>query len=295
VNPAVRIAAVRRVGRSGTSSSSDSDLVAVEEPLQLEIEHGAPGARQRLNAGVVLRTPGRDEDLAAGLLFAEGFIREAADIHQFETPAATHLRISLRAGLTLDERLARRVLVRTGACGLCGRDAIDDLAGLGAVVRPAGAPVSADLIRSLPRHLRDRQAVFNETGGLHAAASFSPDGALLSVAEDVGRHNAVDKLVGGALLAHSSGLLAHSSGFLAHSTGLLAHSTSLPSLPLLLVSGRAAFEIVHKAVMAGVTVLAAVGAPSSLAVETARAFDLTLVGFLRDDRFNIYSGFDRIV
>lgn len=281
MNPAVRIAAVRRVGPSGTSSTSDSDLVAVEEPLQLEIEHGAADARQRLNAGVVLRTPGRDEDLAAGLLFAEGFIREAADIHQFDTPAAGQLRISLRAGLTLDERLARRVLVRTGACGLCGRDAIDDLAGLGAAVRPPGAPVTAGLIRSLPGHLRGRQAVFNETGGLHAAASFSADGVLMSIAEDVGRHNAVDKLVGEALLAHS---------------GSLAHSTPLPLLPsLLLVSGRAAFEIVHKAVMAGVTVLAAVGAPSSLAVETARAFDLTLVGFLRDDRFNIYSGFDRIV
>lgn len=274
MNPAVRIAAVRRVGPPDSPSLSDSDLVAVEEPLQLDIEHGARDVRQHLNAGVVLRTPGRDEDLAAGLLFAEGFIREGADIAGFETPAAGHLRVSLRPALVLDERLARRVLVRSGACGLCGRDAIDDLAGLGAVVRPAGTPVPASVIQALPGQLRGGQAVFNETGGLHAAAFFTAEGTLVSIAEDVGRHNAVDKLVGRALLAHS---------------------TSLPSLPLLLVSGRVAFEIVHKAVMAGVSVLAAVGAPSSLAVDTARAFDLTLVGFLRDGRFNIYSGFDRIV
>lgn len=271
---------MRRVGAADASSLSDSDLVAVEEPLQLEIEHGADGARQRLNAGVLLRTPGRDEDLAAGLMFAEGFIRDAADIDAFETVAGGHLRVSLRRGLVLDERLARRVLVRSGACGLCGRDAIDDLAGLGARAVPAGSPVSSALIRSLPAHLRGRQAVFNETGGLHAAAFFDTGGTLRSIAEDVGRHNAVDKLVGAAL----------------RTSGLQAHGSSAPLHPsLLLVSGRAAFEIVHKALMARVSVLAAVGAPSSLAVETARAFDLTLVGFLRDDRFNVYSGFDRIV
>jgi FdhD protein len=277
---AVRIAPMRRVGTAATVPSTDSDLLAVEEPLQLEIEHGVRDARTRLNAGVVLRTPGRDEDLAAGLLFAEGFIRGADAIVGFETVSPGHLRISLQPDIELDERLARRVLVRSGACGLCGRDAIDDLAGLGARAAAGVAPISATLVRSLPVLLRARQAVFNETGGLHAAAFVDANGELISVAEDIGRHNAVDKLVGALLRS-------------------LLRSAS-PSFggqapPILLVSGRAAFEIVHKAVMAGVAILAAVGAPSSLAVETARAFDLTLVGFLREDRFNIYSGFDRIV
>jgi FdhD protein len=137
------------------------------------------------------------------------------------------------------------------------------------------------LVRSLPGRLRERQAVFNETGGLHAAAFVDLAGTLVSIAEDIGRHNAVDKLVGARLRGTPQ---THPG------TGLLR-----TPVPILLVSGRAAFEIVHKAVMAGVVILAAVGAPSSLAVETARAFNLTLVGFLREDRFNIYSGFERIV
>lgn len=267
---------MRRVGADATAPITDSDLLAVEEPLQLEIEHGAGGSRARLNAGVVLRTPGRDEDLATGLIFAEGFIRGAEGIAGFETVTPGHLRISLQPQVELDERLARRVLVRSGACGLCGRDAIDDLTGLGARAVANAATVSASLVRSLPALLRARQAVFNETGGLHAAAFVDAQGELVSIAEDIGRHNAVDKLVG-ALLRSA------------------APSFGAQAPPVLVVSGRAAFEIVHKAVMAGVSVLAAVGAPSSLAVETARAFDLTLVGFLREDRFNIYSGFERIV
>jgi FdhD protein len=265
----VRLAAVRRVGPHDAPSATDSDLVAVEEPLQLEIVHGA--TREPLNAGVVLRTPGRDEDLAAGLLFAEGFIRTGAAVESFEVVSSGHLRIWLQPDIRVDERLARRVLVRSSACGLCGRDAIDDLASLGARSAEGGAPVPSALIRSLPARLRDRQSVFNETGGLHAAAFIDTAGMLTSIAEDVGRHNAVDKLVGAALRERGT------------------------EAPILLVSGRAAFEIVHKAVMAGVSVLAAVGAPSSLAVETARAFNLTLIGFLREDRFNIYSGFERIV
>jgi FdhD protein len=276
MNSPVRVAAVRRVGPHDIPSATDSDLVAVEEPLQLEIVHGT--TREPLNAGVVLRTPGRDEDLAAGLLFAEGFIRTGAAVDRFEVVSSGHLRIWLQPDIRVDERLARRVLVRSSACGLCGRDAIDDLASLGARSAEGGPPVPSALIRSLPARLRDRQSVFNETGGLHAAAFIDTAGMLTSIAEDVGRHNAVDKLVGAALRAGGTG------------TGLLR-----TPVPILLVSGRAAFEIVHKAVMAGVSVLAAVGAPSSLAVETARAFNLTLIGFLREDRFNIYSGFERIV
>ncbi len=269
----VRIAPVRRIDASAGAAATDTDLLAVEEPLSLEIEHGPAGARARVNAGVILRTPGDDEHLAIGLLFAEGFITTAGAVERFETPAPGHLRVHLGGHLVVEERLARRMLARASACGLCGRDAIDDLAGIGGEALPGGPFLSAPVIRSLPGQLRPRQAVFNETGGLHAAAFFDVQGNLISSSEDIGRHNAVDKLVGAYLRAPDQ-----------------------PALPtVLLVSGRAAFEIVHKAVMMRVPVLAAVGAPSSLAVETARAFNLTLAGFLRGDRFNVYSGFDRIV
>lgn len=267
----VRVAAVRRVGASPAPAAADSDLVAVEEPLLLHVEHGAAGQRALVNAGIVLRTPGGDEDLATGLLFAEGFIQRAADIARFHTPSPGHLHVSLHPHVSIDARLAERVIVRSSACGLCGRDAIDDLQTAGIAPLPAGPAIPSDTLRGLPRALRARQDAFNETGGLHGAAFFDASGRLCLSAEDIGRHNAVDKLVGAWL------------------------KTSAAPPAVLLVSGRAAFEIVHKAVRAGVPVLAAVGAPSSLAVETARAFNLTLAGFLRDDRFNVYSGFDRIV
>ena len=266
----VRIAPVRRVD-SG-AATADSDLLAVEEPLQLEIEHDRDGTHARLNAGVILRTPGRDEDLVTGLLYSEGLIASAAAIAAFESPSRGHLRVRLARDVALDERMARRVLVRGGACGLCGRDAIDDLSGMASSL-PHGPVVGAALITGLPARLRARQPVFAETGGLHAAALFDAGGHLLASAEDIGRHNAVDKLIGSHLRSPASSA----------------------SAAVLVVSGRAAFEIVHKAVMARIPILAAVGAPSSLAVETARAFNLTLAGFLREDRFNIYSGFDRIV
>lgn len=255
----------------GAEARPDSDLVAVEEPLLLEIEHGPHHARTRVNAGVLLRTPGADEDLAAGLLFSEGFLTSADDIEAMVVPSPGHFRLSLRPEAIIDERLARRVLVRSSACGLCGRDAIDDLALAGARAVPSGPAMAEHLLRELPARLRMHQQAFNETGGLHAAGFFDVDGQCIAVAEDIGRHNAVDKLVGRMLRSRGR------------------------SPAVLVVSGRAAFEIVHKAVMAGVPILAAVGAPSSLAVETARAFNLTLAGFLRGDRFNVYSGFDRIV
>lgn len=276
----VRVAAVRRIGAAPRAAETDSDLVAAEEPLQLEIEHGPLHARRRLNAGVLLRTPGRDADLAAGLLFAEGFIAGRRDIQHIDMIEPGLLRVQLSAHVELDGLASRRVLIRSSACGLCGRDATDDLAGAGVPSVREGPAIPASLLRGLPGLLRARQTAFDETGGLHAAAFFDASGRLTSSAEDIGRHNAVDKLIGAALLTRAPG-----------STG-----TTAPTEPaILLVSGRAAFEIVQKAVRAGVPVLAAVGAPSSLAVETARAFNLTLVGFLREARFNVYSGFGRIV
>lgn len=273
----VRVAAVRRVAAS--ARASDSDLVAAEEPLLIEIEHGPREARRRLNAGVVLRTPGRDEDLAAGLLFAEGYVSETTDIESFTSQEAGHLRVELAPGVALDDRLARRVLIRSTACGICGRDAIDDLVRTGVSILSTGPVVTADLINRLPARLRGRQPAFDDTGGLHAAALFDASGGLVAAAEDIGRHNAVDKLIGAVLRSPLPPAL----------------QDGAPAAAILFVSGRAAFEIVHKAVRARIPILAAVGAPSSLAVETARAFNLTLAGFVRDERFNVYSGFDRIV
>lgn len=271
------MAAVRRIGVSPRGAGADADLVAAEEPLRLEIEHGPLDARRRLNAGVILRTPGRDADLAAGLLFAEGFISAPRDIDAVDTPQPGLLRVRLAPRVELDGPASRRVLIRSSACGVCGRDAIDDLVSSGAASVREGPAIPAAVLRSLPGQLRARQSAFNDTGGLHAAAFFDASGRLIASAEDIGRHNAVDKLIGAALLNEPNEPLE-------------------PGGPaILLVSGRAAFEIVQKAVRARVPVLAAVGAPSSLAVETARAFNLTLAGFLREDRFNVYSGFDRIV
>lgn len=267
----VRVAAVRRV--AAAADAPDSDLIAAEEPLLIEIQHGPRGARRFTNAGVILRTPGRDEDLAAGLLFAEGCVRTASDIEHFDSQVPGRLRIVLAPQVDVDDRLARRVLIRSSACGVCGRDAVDDMTAAGASMLPQGPHVPSSLITALPARLRARQDAFHETGGLHGAAAFDVAGELIGSAEDIGRHNALDKLIG-AMLADPAG-----------------HARAA----VLVVSGRAAFEIVHKAVRARVPILAAVGAPSSLAVDTARAFNLTLAGFVRDGRFNVYSGFDRIV
>jgi len=274
----VRVAAVRRVAAS--ADATDSDLVAAEEPLLIEIAHGPRDARRRTNAGVVLRTPGRDEDLAAGLLFAEGFVSGTADIESFASQGSGHLRVELAPGVELDDRLARRVLIRSSACGVCGRDTIDDLVRTGVAALAEGPSVSAALINGLPERLRGRQPAFDHTGGLHAAALFDASGSLVAAAEDIGRHNAVDKLIGAELRSRA---------------GQAAPDRGAQAPVILFVSGRVAFEIVHKAVRARVPILAAVGAPSSLAVDTARAFNLTLVGLLREDRFNVYSGFGRIV
>lgn len=275
----VRVAAVRRI--APPDDGPDSDLVAAEEPLLVEVEHGPRGARRRINAGVLLRTPGRDEDLAAGLLFAEGCVSVPSDLDSFEAVAPGHLRVGLSPHVSADDRLARRVLIRSSACGVCGRDAIDDLVSAGASPLDSMVRIPASVITALPDGLRGHQSAFDETGGLHAAALFDARGELLGVAEDIGRHNAVDKLIG-SLLREPAARFG-------------GHVARAASPAVLFVSGRAAFEIVQKAVRARIPILAAVGAPSSLAVETARAFNLTLAGFVRDGRFNVYAGFDRIV
>jgi FdhD protein len=261
--PAVDVVEVTPAGRR-----SRSDEVAAEEPLLVELRHGPPADRRRTPLGVTLRTPGRDNDLALGMLFAEGVIRAPAEVLRLTVVAPNHLRADLRPDVTVDvARLARHGIV-TAACGLCGKTTLDAIE-LDCPPLPPGPAVAAAVLHGLPARLRAAQPLFARTGGLHAAGSATAVGELVAVREDIGRHNAVDKLVGAGLLAGG-----------------------VP--PVMVVSGRAGLELVQKAALAGVTVFAAVGAPSSLAVELARRVGLTLAGFVTADRFNLYAHPERI-
>ena len=253
------------------------DAVVTEEPLQLMLDG--------TDLSVVMRTPGEDVELAAGLLFAEGVIRGRDDIRTVrisveagESEGRIPLDASIVESNVVDVHLAReprrrpeRSMLASSACGVCGAVMIDDLKRDLAIL-PAGGTLNAALLPGLAERLRSGQGVFEVTGGLHAAGLFDIAGELLEMREDVGRHNAVDKVVGRMLL---DGRLPVSEG-------------------VLVVSGRAGYEIVQKSISAGIPLLAAVGAPSSLAVALAREFNQTLIGFLRGERFNVYSSPERL-
>jgi len=250
------------------------DAVAIEEPLAVRL-HGRPFS-------VIMRTPGADRELAAGFLLAERVLRSADDLGTIEyctdaevpdgAERANVVNVTLTDPARADELLAAARRVTTNAsCGLCGRQTIESLA---TDVERIDSPLSiaASMLTQLPERLRRRQRVFDETGGLHAAGLFLPTGELLDIAEDVGRHNAVDKVIGRQLLRDALPL----------------------SQSILMVSGRSSFEIVQKAAFAGIPVVAAVSAPSSLAVELADAIGITLAGFVRGEGFNLYTGPARI-
>jgi FdhD protein len=268
----------------GDTAAVARDRLAVERPLQIRARAG--GAEHVLST--TMRTPGEDRALAAGFLFAEGVIAGPGAAAEVGVEAIDEdtVRVELPPGAAAALAATERRFVTSAACGVCGRSSLDGLAGApaGAAREPgapgaaAGAPpprpqIPVALIHRLPAALREAQAVFAHTGGLHAAGLFTPDGAAVTVHEDVGRHNAVDKLVGTLLL---SGRLPAGDG-------------------VLVVSGRASFELVQKAEAAGIPVMAAVGAPSSLAVERAAAAGMTLVGFVRDGGFNVYCGGERLL
>ena len=273
----VKLTRVRPEGRA-----DETDRVAVEEPLEIRL-HGRPFA-------VIMRTPGADRELAAGFLLSERVIRSVDDLGTIEHCAnderrtanderllngANVVNVTLvgEAADGLDRVLAgRRNVTTNSSCGLCGRQTIESLA---SDVPPiAGDPrIASSVIVALPEKLRASQTVFDETGGLHAAGLFTVDGTFVDIAEDVGRHNAVDKVVGRMLMQERLPLADH----------------------VLCVSGRTSFEILQKALFAGIPVVAAVSAPSSLAVDTADAFGITLVGFVRGDTFNIYAHGHRVI
>jgi len=254
-------------------SSQRSDLLVIEEPLQFCL-NGSP-------ISITMRSPGSDLDLAVGFLFTEGIINDVRQIlsmrvesgEDISGTSGDRVTIRLRPEIAIDPGRIRRNFYTSSSCGVCGKlvvRAIDVRPAL--PMRQSGPQFRADVIYRLPDLLRRAQDTFDRTGGIHAAALFSHEGTMLGLREDVGRHNAVDKLIGFAL--RDGGVPLGDS--------------------LILVSGRAGFELVQKSVMAAIPVLAAVGAPSSLAVELAQRFGMTLVGFLRDQRFNIYSGSWRI-
>lgn len=253
----------------GGSAAAAGDWLAVEEPLEIQLAYtNAAGKPLSRTVAVTMRTPGRDALLAAGFLFTEGIIRDREQVADIIQSGDNHVRVQLVAGATPLLGNAERNFYTTSSCGVCGKSGIEAIRTVSAFTIPAKrAAVNAAVLYRLPQLLREQQAVFDSTGGLHASALFDLQGRFITLQEDVGRHNALDKIIGAALLEGR--------------------------LPLqeviLLLSGRASFELVQKAVMAGIPVIAAVGAPSSLAVSLAREQGLTLAGFLRGERFNLYS------
>jgi FdhD protein len=265
----------------GVCLSPNQDQLAVEEPLEIRLGYELDALRRQKSISITMRTPGDDFELAAGFLFTEGIIHDREQIQEIyhcgkpvgEMKTRNVVRVELRPDVEIDFKRLERHFYTTSSCGVCGKTSIEALRVGTCPVLPKDQPLfDSTLIHRLPAALREAQAVFERTGGLHAAALFDNQGRLHALREDVGRHNAVDKLIGSQLRAGHIPL----------------------NEMLILVSGRASFELMQKTIMAGIPILAAVGAPSSLAVEMAREFKMTLLGFVRDDRFNIYNGEWRI-
>lgn len=259
----------------GSDVATASDVLAVEEPLEIRVGYGPTGQREHRTLSITMRTPGHDFELAAGFLLTEGIIRTRQDLHgviycpdvEKEEERENVVRAELAPTATPDLPRLERHFYTSSSCGVCGKTSIDAVHAASCPVLPTNGPyVHPDVIHQLPAKQREAQALFEQTGGLHAAALFSPAGELLLLREDVGRHNALDKVIGAALLQEWLPLHQH----------------------VLLVSGRVSFELVQKAAVAGIAVLAAVGAPSSLAVSAARDFGMTVCGFVRQNRYNVY-------
>ena len=280
---------------TGDQAHTTTDTLAVEEPLELQLAYGPLGSRQVKSISVTMRTPGHDFELVAGFLLTEGIVSNSADISKISyvagpsnevrsqpvgpnmtvlpyQPEKNIVRVDLAADVIVSMANLERNFYTTSSCGICGKAS---LLALRTVCPPRAAnslKVAANLLYSLPERLRAGQDVFERTGGLHASGLFDADGHLHSIREDVGRHNAVDKLMGAEFLADRIPLRQR----------------------LLLLSGRASFELLQKALMGGIPMVVSVGAPSSLAVAVAKEFDITLIGFLRGDHFNVYHGTERI-
>ncbi len=270
---------IRKV--NGEKQLETEDSVAVEEPLEIQLSGAAPKAAAAKSVSITMRTPGNDAELALGFLFTEAIIRSIDQVagvaHVGPVDADSGLqntiRVEVRPEVRIDLDRLQRHFYTTSSCGVCGKASLAALKVTGAnSLESVRTTFRQEVIVAMPDKLREQQYLFSRTGGLHAAAVFDSRGEIIALREDVGRHNAVDKVV-----------------------GWLLTEKKLPASRLgLLVSGRASFELMQKALGAGMPLLAAVGAPSSLAVQTAREFGMTLIGFLRNGQFNLYSGNERI-
>lgn len=275
-NAAISRQRILRFRSTGEVAGPEPDSVAVEEPLEIRVEWGPAGDRRTDCLSITMRSPGHDQELALGFLFTEGLIEADTDVQAIRRVGKNGVLVKLEPQVALDTEALQRHFYTTSSCGVCGKASIQALKTANRFTREIfheNEPwLTTHGLCALPGKLRAAQAAFVQTGGIHASGCFDEHGELLSVREDVGRHNALDKIVGAAL---SGG-----------------------TLPLrrriLVLSGRASFELIQKAAMAGIPVVAAVGAPSSLALELAAEMKMTLVGFLSDSRFNLYSGPERL-
>ncbi len=256
-------------------ASETSDQVAIEEPLEIQLAYSTANGYMEKTIAVTMRTPGNDEELAAGFLFTEGIIKNSLSIKNIAHRSydANRVLVILHENILPDLKNTDRNFYSTSSCGICGKASIDAITTNSAYQNQEDdICILADLFYQLQDKLRKQQVVFENTGGIHASALFTLETAFIMMREDVGRHNALDKVVGAALI-----------------------NAQLPlDHCILLLSGRTSFELVQKAAMAGIKVIAAIGAPSSLAIELAKEAGITLIGFLRDGRFNLYSGYQRI-
>ena len=257
------------------------DIITTEEPLEIRIYHSGLNGMEYASVAVTMRTPLNDYELAAGFLYSEGFIKGREEIHRIAYCADDDVNqhynivnVYLKSGILFDSSLLTRNFYTSSSCGICGKASLEALE-LRDYVKPLcdKPTIIASIINELPNKLREFQKVFNKTGGIHASGLFDTHGKPLAVREDVGRHNALDKLIGWGLLA-----------------GKIPFYENI-----LVVSGRVSYEIIQKALAAGIPIVVAVGAPSSLAIDLANNFGMTLIGFVKSDVFNIYSGENRII
>ncbi len=274
-----RIAEVSVEKYADSTTGSELDLVAVEDPLEIHITHHQNGTQVKEILSITMRTPGDDKALALGFLFAEGIISSLDDVshieevavHSRDKPFTAILSVALQPHVDFDLPSQQRHFFSSSSCGVCGRLTLNNLPPPDK--QQTDFHIDADIIYHLTERVKTSQTLFHHTGGIHAAALFDRTGNLIHLSEDVGRHNAMDKLIG----------------------SMLVQNNKVPfNEHILLFSGRVSYELMQKAVVAGISVITAIGAPSSLAVEIAGTYNITLIGFLRDRRFNVYAGGERI-
>ncbi len=279
ISNAIQTKKVLKVGKAASYQIVE-DQLTIEEPLEIQLAFWEANELKKQSISITMRTPGEDEKLALGFLYTEGIINATNEISKIahlpswdSSFSENRIVVGLKKGITVDLKRLQRHFYTSSSCGVCGKASIDALQTLKSPELPNDAPIfSTKIIHQLPSIVRQHQTIFQSTGGIHAAALFDNNGTIQILQEDVGRHNALDKLIGQAFQQDLLPLHQH----------------------LLMVSGRASFELVQKALMAEIPILAAVGAPSSLAVELAEAHGMTLLGFVRNEQFNIYSGSQRI-